>query len=30
MHFYKQGEKLILEGDIQKQATMQQEKTLRR
>lgn len=28
MHFYKQGEKLILEGDIQKQATMQQEKHL--
>ena len=28
MHFYKQGEKLILEGDIQKQATVQQEKHL--
>ena len=28
MHFYKKGEKLILEGDIQKQATMQQEKHL--
>ena len=28
MHFYKQGEKLILEGDIQKQATLQQERHL--
>ena len=28
MHFYKKGEKLILEGDIQKQATVQQEKHL--
>ena len=28
MYFYKKGEKLILEGDIQKQATVQQEKHL--
>ena len=30
MHFYKKGEKLILEGDIQKQATILTRKTLRR